>query len=107
MSIPLLNIKTIECHKAPRMSKDQEKKEKKKQTEEKKQKNSLQTLRQVQRCRRVNLSFNFEYIKTHTDVPDFANTYFCSLQQKPDCPALYLWPLLVLKDTCSILSPSR
>lgn len=24
------------------------------------------------------------------------------------CPcSLYLWPLLVLKDTCSILSPSR
>lgn len=42
-----------------------------KKTKKQKQKN---TLRQIQRCRRVNISINSEYTKTQTDVSDSADS---------------------------------
>lgn len=86
-----------------------------------KKKISLNTLflDKYKRCRRVNISFISEYTKTQTDVPDFANISLSQIKAwrrwspspSPLHPivqlSLYLWPLLVLKDTCSILSPSR
>lgn len=106
---PSLKIKSTECPQAPSRSIKMKKRANKKNL-------PRHSFRQVQRCRRVNMSFNSEYTKpkqmcqtwkTHTSAIKAWRSLFPSLLYTRLSSSLYLWPLLVLKDTCSILSPSR
>lgn len=54
-----------------------------KEKRKEKKKQQRHSFRRVQRCRRANFSLNSEYTKTQIGSPDFPNSYFNFLPQKP------------------------